>query len=307
MEFKSKKIIMYTYNSDTNMWVKQTDTLNKNDFNNLQQDISKLQLYSKALSGATYLYTSNTDNIYEALTYKDTISWFVDPAASIYNSSISMPSGGNPINQSTIDQFNKYKYEYGFTLKNMFTPTKSIEDMNYISVNVATTGQIDVNSITISNIDGIQLLEGNLVLVKDQITNVDLSFSTDPNSYFTGNYYVINNNISDISYYFYNSDNGIYKFTNNTLIKTIFATYSQSSELSIYVNIGNVNADSQFSLSRKLNGYYPIEGEPFEFKPSNNYLWIHVHNSIKNYICWRIWRYVKSPRYRVIRIYIKYL
>ena len=275
---------MWIFNTDTNMWVKQADTLNKDDYNNLKQDISKTQLYSKALSGATYLYTANVDNIYESLSYKDTTSWFVDPASSVYNSATTIPSDGASINRSTINQYDKYLHECGFTLKNMFTPTKGIEDINYVSVNVATTTSISVNSTTISTIDGIKLLEGNLVLVKDQITNVDLPFSLDPNTYFTGNYYEVTNNISDITYYFYNSENGIYKFTNNTLVKTSF-TYSESSNLSVYVEIGTINSDSQFKLSRNLNGYFPVDGEPFEFKSSHNYLvrnQVDYHNLYEN-------------------------
>lgn len=262
---------MYTYNTDTAMWVKQTDTLNKDDYNNLKQDIAKMQLYSKALSGATYLYTSSTSSIYDSISYKDNNSWYIDPTSSPYSSMI-LPTSGAAINSSNLDQYKNYTYEYGFTLKNLFTPSKAIDIVNSINVNVATIGAIDLKSTTFSSIDGITLVEGNLVLVKDQISTVDLAYTVEPNTYFQGNYYLVNNNVADITYQYYNEDNGIYIFTNGTLIKNTMATYSLTSQLSIYVNLGNTYQDNQFSLSRLLNGYYPIEGQPFEFLSSHNYL-----------------------------------
>ena len=132
---------MYIYNTDTKMWVKQTDTLNKDDYNNLKQDLAKMQLYSRALSGATYLYTSSTSSIYESISYKDNNSWYIDPISSPYNS-MGLPSSGAPINSSNFNEYKDYTYEYGFTLKNLFTPTKAIDTLNTINVSVATTGAI---------------------------------------------------------------------------------------------------------------------------------------------------------------------
>jgi len=267
------------------MWVKQTDTLSKDNYDNLKQDLSKMQLYSRALSGATYLHISNTDDVYDSLKYKDNTTWFYSPASSVYNTMTGLPTSGNSIDPSTLNTFEDYSYEYGFTLNNFFTPTKAIDNTNSIIVNVATTTAIDLNSTTFSVIDGIKLLEGNLVLVKDQISTVDLGFSVDPDTYFSGNYYLINNNIADMTYQYYNKDNGVYIFTDRTLVKMTMATYSLTSDLNVYVNIGNVNQDKQFSLSRLLNNYYPVEGQPFEFKESHNYLLrnqVDYHNLYEN-------------------------
>jgi hypothetical protein len=253
------------------MWVKQTDTLNKDDYNNLKQDLAKMQLYSRALSGATYLYTSSTSSIYESISYKDNNSWYIDPISSPYNS-MGLPSSGMPINSSNFNEYKDYAYEYGFTLKNLFTPTKAIDVLNIINVSAATTGAIDLNSTTFSTIDGIELKEGNLVLVKNQLSTVDLAYTVDPNLYFAGNYYFVNDNIADITYEYYDATNGVYEFSDGALIKMTMATYSSTSQLSIYVNLGNTYQDKQFALSRLLNGYYPIEGQPFEFIESHNYL-----------------------------------
>lgn len=263
---------MWIYNTDTSKWELQINGVDIIEFDNLKQDMSKTALYSKALSGASYLYTNYTDNIYESLNYRDYNSWFVDPSSSVYNSVSSLPGGGKAINQNSFSLYQKYTHEYGFTLKNTFTPIKGIKNSNFISVSAATTNAIDLNSTTISTIDGIKLKNGDRILVKDQISTVSLQLGVDPDDYFIGNYYLISENTSDNTYNFYNSDNGIYVFNQNSLTKSIIATYSNSSNLNVYVNIGNINADKQFRLSRKLDGYYPIETEPFEFKETKSYL-----------------------------------
>lgn len=274
---------MWIYNTVTEKWERQTDTLSKDNYDSLKVDLEKVKLYSRALSGATYLPISNIDNIYDALSYKDTNTWYIDPASSIYNATTGLPSNGNPINKDTISTYQKYKYENGFTLKNAFTPDKGIEEINYISADIATTTEIDVNAVFYA-LDGITLVEGQTVLVKNQISTVDLAFTVDPNSYFIGNYYLQTENTSDNTYYFYNSENGIYTYINNRLVKQTLATYSLSSNLTILVKLGTY-ADQQFALSRKLDGYYPVEGEPFEFKLSHNYLVRHrvdYHNLYEN-------------------------
>ena len=266
---------MWTYNIDTKKWSKNSDILDINDYNNLKQDLFKTALYSKDLSGAVYLYTNNTDNIYESLKYKDNVSWYVDPASSVYNSLTSLPFNGSPINKNTFNTYQNYIHEYGFTLKNSFTPTEGIEELNFLKTKVATTEQININSSTISTIDGVKLNEGDLILVKNQISYVDLAYYVDPNAYFESNYYLIDTNSTDSNYYYYNSENGIYRYVNNKLVKQIISTYSLSSNLSIYVTLGDTYFDNQFKLSRKLNGYFPVEGEPFEFLSSHNYLLRH--------------------------------
>lgn len=274
---------MWIYNTVTEKWERETDTLSKDNYDSLKVDLEKVKLYSRALSGATYLPISNIDNIYDALSYKDTNTWYIDPASSIYNATTGLPSNGNPINKDTISTYQKYKHENGFTLKNAFTPDKGIEEINYISADIATTTEIDVNAV-LYTLDGITLVEGQTVLVKDQISTVDLAFTVDPNSYFVGNYYLQTENVSDNTYYFYNSENGIYTYINNRLVKQTLATYSLSSNLTILVKLGTY-ADKQFALSRKLDGYYPVEGEPFEFKLSHNYLVRHrvdYHNLYEN-------------------------
>ena len=58
---------MYIRNIDTGKWSNQVDTLPKNVYDNIKEDFEKVKLYSKCLSGSTYLPTSDLDNIYETL------------------------------------------------------------------------------------------------------------------------------------------------------------------------------------------------------------------------------------------------
>lgn len=274
---------MWLFNTDTNRWVKQTDTLSKVNYDNLKQDLSKVKLYSKALSGSNYLSISNVDNIYEPLAYKNYKTWYIDPSSSIYSIG-SIPANGVSINRTSLNNFNKYSSEYGFTLRNNFTPEKAILELNVLEVDVATTEEINLSK-RIFTIDGVNLVEGHKILIKDQIDNVDLAFTVDPNTYFSGNYYLVNNNVSDSTYYYYSTSNGIYTYTNGQLIKATFSDYSDYKNLTVYVKRGTTNFDKQFHLSRLSNGYFPIEGEPVEFIEKHNYLVRHqtdYHNLFEN-------------------------
>ena len=46
---------MWTYNSDTGKWESQSESLPISYFNNWKQELQSVALYSRALSGATYL------------------------------------------------------------------------------------------------------------------------------------------------------------------------------------------------------------------------------------------------------------
>jgi hypothetical protein len=58
---------MWTRNIDTGKWIKQSDTLSKESYDNLKVDLDRVKLYSKCLSGATYLTINDFDNLYPQL------------------------------------------------------------------------------------------------------------------------------------------------------------------------------------------------------------------------------------------------
>ena len=273
---------MWTRNTDTGKWINQVDTLSKDSYDSLKQDLESVKLFSKCLSGSTYLPINNLDDIYDVLN-QDKIGFYVNSVNSIFNYPLSGPLLS--LNSSTSNEFyNKYLKENAFTLKNLFTPTKLIDDQlkNYLYVDVITTESLSTIGQTVPNltIDGILLKEGHRVLVKDQITNITLPSTTDPEVYFStieqaANYYEVEDLVTAIAYYYYNSENGIYTYTNNKLVKTDeLDTYDSVYRYSVVSNLGTQNREKQYHLLRLKDGYYPVgsENQNFEFREKHNWI-----------------------------------
>ena len=213
---------MWIFNKDYNKWVITEDQLTKSNFDYLKQELVSTRYYSKCLSGATYLPINNVDNIYDILGEYEPRNWYIDSSGSQY-SYTAIPQNASPINAITSNNYyTKYLSEYGLTLKNLFTPDRLIKDsINYLYVDVATTEQINLSTrYTNLIIDGVKLLDGHRLLVKDQISIETLPFDTDPNTYFKGNYTLVQDYGTTIEYNYYNSENGIYLFNNGYLTKT---------------------------------------------------------------------------------------
>jgi len=268
---------MWIFNKDYNKWVITEDQLAKSNFDYLKQELVSTRYYSKCLSGATYLPINNVDNIYDILGEYETRNWYIDSSGSQY-SYTAIPQNASPINGITSNNYyTKYLSEYGLTLKNLFTPDRLIKDsINYLYVDVATIEEINLSSkYTNLIIDGVKLLNGHRVLVKDQISTETLPFDTDPNTYFKGNYTLVQDYGATIEYSYYNSENGIYVFNNGYLTKTDdLSLYEDCIRYSVSVKLGTINTQKQFHLSRLLNGYYPTSSlnEPVEFKEKHNWL-----------------------------------
>ena len=273
---------MYTRNSDTGKWFNQKDTLKKDYYDSLKQDLDKVRLYSKCLSGATYLPINSLDNIYDVLDI-DKVGYYVRVGGGAINAPLNGPA--LPLNASNSNEFyNKYLKENAFTLKNLFTPNKLIDDQldNYLYVDVASIselnniGQVDTNL----TIDGIKLLEGHRVLIKDQKSEVTLASNVDPDDYFlnfelTSSYDLVSDNVTSKVYSFYNNQNGVYLYTNNKLvITTDLDLYEDAYRYSVCVKMGGVNRERQFHLKRLNNGYYPLisEGQNVEFEEKHNWI-----------------------------------
>ena len=270
---------MWNFNSDINKWEQTKDKLKKNDYDFLKQELSSTRFYSKCLSGATYLPVNNLENIYDILNEYEPRNWYIN--GSEYSNSIIPSYIGNlkPIDSNTsYEYYSKYSSEYGLTLKNLFTPDRLIKDSikNFIYVDVATTEQIDIN-LSYNNlfIDGVKVLDGHRILIKDQISNETLSFDVDPNNYFLGNFTLVQNFGATIEYSYFNNENGIYLYTNNRLVRTDDLTeYNDCVRYSVSVKLGVNNSHKQYHLSRLLNGYYPTTSlsEPMEFIEKHNWM-----------------------------------
>jgi hypothetical protein len=268
---------MWIFNKDYNKWVITEDQLTKSNFDYLKQELVSTRYYSKCLSGATYLPINTVENIYDILGEYEPRNWYIDSSGSQY-SYTTIPLNASPINGiSANNYYTKYLSEYGLTLKNLFTPDRLIKDsVNYLYVDIATTEQINIGvKYTSLIIDGVKLLPGHRLLVKDQISTETLSFDVDPNTYFKGNYTLIQDYGTTIEYNYYNSENGIYLFNNGYLTKTNdLSLYEDCIRYSVSVKIGTINTQRQFHLSRLLNGYYPTSSlnEPVEFKEKHNWI-----------------------------------
>jgi hypothetical protein len=271
---------MWTYNTDYNKWFANDDSISKNDFDYLKQELKATRYYSRILSGATYLPVNDLTNIYDILGNYQARDWYI-PMTTIgspYSVTAIPPQHATPIDNNSYDDYSKYLTEYGLTLKNLFTPYRLIKDAskNFYYVDVATTQMIDLTTITKNYvIDGVTLVEGHRVLVKDQTSNVVLLSTADPNTYFTSKYTVVQDLGATIEYQYSSEENGIYKYTNGNLVReTDLDVYEQCVRYSVSVKLGNVNANKQFHLSRLLSGYYPTTflAQPIEFIERHNWI-----------------------------------
>lgn len=271
---------MWTKHPDTKQWTRQNESLPRQDYDLLKQELEKTRYYSKCLHGTTYLPINRLDDVYDILNYTDESGWYIGAGSSIYASPIASQAYEVEINSTSKSEFDKYVSEYGHTLKNLFTPEKIIEESvnNYVYVDLSTTEEIidGITGIKINlMIDGIKVLEGHRILVKNQRTYITLSNSIDPSTYFTNNYYVNIVDTINTEYYYYNNDNGIYLFKENQLVReSDLDLYNDCVRYSIACKMGTVNRDKQWHLSRLLNGYYPLylNGDNIEFIEKHNWL-----------------------------------
>ena len=270
---------MWVYNKDLNVWKRSTDSLSKSDFDYLKQELSSTRFYSKFLSGSTYVPISDVDNIYDILGKWIPRSWYIGTLDSKYSYSNAPARFSKQINNATsYEYYTKFISEYGLTLKNLFTSNRIIKDSvdNYIPVYVATISPINLSQTYDSLIiDGVNVRSGNMILVKDQESVVNLTNDVNPDTYFRGNYEVSNDLFSIIEYRYKNSENGIYLYDGKNLIKQNFLDdYKKCVRMSVYVESGKINGGIQFHLSRLLDGYFPtsLNNDPVEFTEKKNWL-----------------------------------
>lgn len=272
---------MWIKNQDTNQWTTNSDSLRTTDFESLKQDLKSLRFYQKVLSGALFASMNDTDNIYDILTRQRPRTWNYNWNFSQYVKPYFQPVQDEEQIGSRSKQFdflNKHLLEYGQTLKNLFTPTRLIKDQitNLLYVDLSTNESIENLTGYKPNldIDNIRVKEGHLVLVKDQISTVTLPETTDPKTYFTSFYESLSTVGSDITYYYFNDTNGIYKYTSGKLVRTNnLDEYDKLINFTVSVKLGS-NVEKQFTLQRLTNGYFPIytNGEPMFFTEKKNYV-----------------------------------
>jgi hypothetical protein len=279
---------MWTYNNNYNqadsssrIWNKTTnDSISKENFDFLKQELQSVRFYSKCLSGATYLPANQLDDIYDILSFDNKKNWYIGNDSQYSFSDGGQEQFSKPINLETSDEYyNKFLSEYGMTLKNLFTPKRLIDESikNYIYIDVATTEELEDIEGDFSNIkiDGIRLKEGQRILVKDQKSRLTLLETDNPEDFFIGRYYILEDFGGTREYEFYNEENGIYIFKNKKLVREgDLDDYNNCIRFSIVTKLGNFNRDKQWHIVRLKNGYYPttLNNEPIEFEENHNYI-----------------------------------
>ena len=270
---------MWTYNSTYNKWSSSDDKLIKSDFDFLKQELKATRFYAKSLSGSTYLPINGTDDVYDILGKYQPRNWYISIVGSPYSITTIPSQNATPIDAgSSYNYYTKYLSEYGLTLKNLFTPNRLIKDSmgNYNYVDVATTDLLDLSITDINlTIDGVRLINGQKVLVKNQVSNITLLNTINPNTYFSGNYTIVQNLGGTVEYQYYNEENGLYKYSNGSLVRDVdLDDYKKCIRYSVSVKLGTNNKGKQFHLSRLLDGYYPTTSlnQPIEFMEKHNWI-----------------------------------
>ena len=162
---------MWVYNNDLQKWYRPDDALKKEDFDYLKQELSSTRFYSKALSGSTYMIINDLNNMYDILNSWKPRNWYISTLGSKFSKSVNYKNYPEPIDITSQDDFyNKNIKEYSLSLKNLFTPDRVINEFmeNYIKVDLASDTSLNL-SLPIEKIDGVKLLEGHKVLIKNQI------------------------------------------------------------------------------------------------------------------------------------------
>ena len=269
---------MWSFNNDSNKWYNSTDNLVKDTFNYLKQELSSTRLYSKALSGSTYVRINNFEDIYDSISSWKPKNWYIDSFGSKYSYTLKPLTNPTPVNKLSLYDYIRNINEYGLTLKNLFTPERLSKEQlkNYIQVDVATIEKIDLSK-TYKNltIDGILIQPGHKILVKDQVSTINLNSNKDPNTYFKGDWEIVENLGGVITYLYLNNENGVYIYDKSRLTKTEdLNTYDKTSNCSIFIKLGNSNFEKQFHLKRMRNGFFPTSdlNEPMEFVENKNWL-----------------------------------
>ena len=265
---------MYSRNPDTGKWMNQNDLLLRDSYDSLKIDLNKTKLYSKCLSGSTYLTIKDFDDLYPTLNIDKGGYYVGDNANSSVNSSIKVDSS------NMVEFYDKYLKEDAFTVKNSFTFDRTIIDqgINTKYVDLATTEYLAIQPSKNLIIDGTSALSGHRILVKDNTASITLKSSQNPDDYFTKNfpvsYYEILHKDSDsTTYLYYDKSNGIYLYDGYNLNREVdLDSYESSFKYICFCKMGEINSDKEFHLQRLKNGYFPIVNDPIYFKEQKGWV-----------------------------------
>lgn len=288
-------------NTDTGKWSPQADKRSKTDFDSYKESFESVRFYQRCLSGSTYVGvhssifgatdSASMSNIYDILGYYNPVTYYHN-APLQYIEPFTSPIPDDPeaitTTASLTEYLTKVESEYNFTLKNLYSPQRLIDDQkqNLYYVDAVTTDQIKDITIQFEDlvIDGIRLREGHRVLIKDQWVKVTIPTATNPSTFFTGEYKVLKVIGADTRYLIPSSDNGVYKYTKKKLVREDdLDTYEKVSKYSICSKLGTINREKQFKLKRLTNGFFPLwnDGELYPAGPVGESIYFEdTHNFV---------------------------
>lgn len=257
-------------------WQRKQENLPKQEYDFIRQELFKLRFFQKCNESTTYLPFNNFNDIYPQYRFQDDSTWYVGTPSSIYAS----PSNiyNSVLASASFPTYSNFLQEGGFTPKSFFTPQNVIDYLvNYTPVDLASTSPISDIGIENANlfIDGVKVLNGHQVLVKDNFQTITLSSTVSPSTFFTHSFSLIDTTATQSVYRFPSADNGLYQYQNNRLVRIPLDPYSNLRQRSFSVKRGTLNASTQWHLERGINGYYPLDNEVKSFTNFNNYILRH--------------------------------
>jgi len=272
---------MWDYSSIEDNFKKRTGKLDKKTFNFLRQEIDSVRFYSKCLDGSSYVYSDDLNNIYD-LQFRDYNTYKISSEYSTYYNGgdadgIAIDRQGN----SDLGFYNRYKNDYGYTVKNLFSPKRLFNYTNYYNVDLATTQPIDFDLVDDKlTIDGEIVIIGQRILVKDNISTVTLDSSIDAETFLNTDVTVVQTIGGQITYQYSNNENGVYRYDGLQLIReNDLDTVDNVRNYSVYVKLGSSNITKSFHLNRLTNGAFPLitNNENISFTEKNDYV---IRNSV---------------------------
>lgn len=165
---------MWVFDNEYNKWISNDDILTRDNYTLFLQSLQDVRFYSKCLSGAVFSPVNDLNDIYDVLGKYTPQNFYIGVEQSQYTNTL-IPSK-NPVKINS-DYYTKFQNEYGLSLKTLFTPKRIMDDsVNYIYVDIATTEKLTDIGKKVKDliIDGVKLVEGHKVLIKDQFETVVL-------------------------------------------------------------------------------------------------------------------------------------
>lgn len=266
---------MWIYDFDSLSWSLKKDELQSDNFLALRQDLRRTRLYAKCFSGAIWTNSSDLEDIFSPVGVTGpALSWGYSSQSGDY---FSGSSGGILDIPQNEDFYFRWSKEFGLGKRSWFSPGSCLKSStSTFEVDFATNKSLeDISSPFNSlSIDSVIVQEGSTILIKDQKTFV--TFSATQSINIDEDFYYISKDYGQVvEYFYYNSQNGIYRYQQGNLVNITPSDYESFSGMKIYCSGGTSNKDKLFSPKRKKDGTFPQKDENIQFIESGSFMLKH--------------------------------